>query len=96
MMCLTIGCQMLSNSVASRASRYEKLEKQWLYAFWVRPKLLLVRDAAPRSEMLRLLCRVIATNVDRRMPLPLPTQQDSVELRANSALNCWCAEWCVT
>ena len=64
---LTLGCSAISNLVASRPCVYEKLEKQSLEPFWDRPRILLVRHSFSKSEVLRLLCRVIVVNVEHRL-----------------------------
>ena len=46
---------------------YEKLEKQSLYPFWDRPRILLIRHSFSNSEVLGLLCDVIVVNVEYRM-----------------------------
>jgi hypothetical protein len=56
-----------SNFVTSRQCVYEKLEKQLLWLFWDRPRKLLVRHSVSKSEMFRLLCHVIAVNVEHHL-----------------------------
>ena len=64
MICLTLGCSIIWNFVASRQFGYEKLEKQPFLLFWGRPKRLLVCHSASKAEMSGLLCHVIAVNVE--------------------------------
>lgn len=49
---------------------YEKVEKQPLALFWDRPRRLLVRHSASKSEMLALSCHVFVVIVEQHM-LPL-------------------------
>ena len=91
MICPTLGCSVFSNFVTSRQFVYEKLEKHLFWSFWGRLNRLLVCHSASRSEILGLLCHVIVLNVERRMLPQLLVSRIFVELRANSALNCWSA-----
>jgi hypothetical protein len=71
MTCLTLGWAVFPNFVISRQFGYEKLEKQSSRPFWDRPRRLLARHSASKSEMLRLLCHVIVVNVARHMLPPI-------------------------
>jgi hypothetical protein len=64
MICMNPGCLAFSNSVTSRQSVYEKLEKQSLWSFVGRPRKLLIRNSSSNSEILGLLCHVIVVNVE--------------------------------
>lgn len=64
MICMNLGCSVFSNSVTSRQFVYEKLEKQSFWSFVGRPRKLLIRNSSSNSEILGLLCHVIAVNVE--------------------------------
>jgi len=55
------------NSVTSFHYAYEKLEKQSIQPFWVRPTRLLVRHSFSNSEVLGVLSRVIVVNMEDHM-----------------------------
>jgi len=67
MISLALGCSVLSNFVTSGHSLCEKLEKQSLWPFWDRPRILLVRHSFSNSEVLGPLSHVIVVNVEHRM-----------------------------
>ena len=67
---------------------YGKLEKQSLLVVLVHPKWLFIRHSSPKTEMLDLLCYVaVREHGAPRAPSGI-TQQEFVELCANSALHC--------
>jgi hypothetical protein len=76
MICLTLGCSVFSNFVASRQFVYEKLEKQSLWSFVGRPRKLLIRNSSSNSEMLGLLCHVIVVSVEHHMLPKLSLSKD--------------------
>ena len=80
MICLTLGCSVFSNFVTSRQFVYEKLEKQSLWSFWGRPRKLLIRHSSSNSEILSLLCHVIARERGTPHASLVVTQQEFVEL----------------
>jgi hypothetical protein len=80
MIYLTLCCPAFSNFVTTRQWVYEKLEKQSLWSFVGRPRRLLIRHSSSNSEMLGLLCDVIAMNVEHRMLLQLSLSRNFVEL----------------
>jgi hypothetical protein len=60
----------------SRQFAYEKLEKQSLWSFVGRPRKLLIRNWSSNSEILGVLCHVIATNVEHNMLPQLSLSRD--------------------
>jgi hypothetical protein len=80
MICLTPGCSVFSNFVASRQCVYGKLEKHSLWSFWARPRRLLIRHSSSNSETLDLLCHVIGRERGTPRASSVVTQQEFVEL----------------